>query len=84
MNKTIKLNDPEPPPLAPDSIYYELHTRLLSAYQQWAQDNLSKKAYLVEIEKIKYKIGEAANSMLEALKHDFTIQGERNKTDDSV
>jgi len=74
----VKIIDPTPePPLAPDSIYYDLYTRLMNAYQEWGRDNLSKAAYLVQIEKIQYKIGEAANAMLEALKQDFTIKGDK-------
>ena len=77
MSKILKLNDPEPA-LAPDQIYYELYERLINTYRTWAVSYLKGADYLVELEKIKIKVAEANNAIIESLEQDFTIQGEKN------
>jgi hypothetical protein len=81
MKKIIKPGEPEPK-LAPDSLYYDLYTRLVAAYQQWCMDKLKDKTFIVSLEKVQYKVGEAANNILEAIRADFSItdsQGEKKK-----
>lgn len=83
MKKIIKPGEPEPK-LAPDSIYYELYTRLVAAYQQWCMHELKDKTFIVSLEKVQYKVGEAANSILEAIKADFSITDSKgDKKDES-
>lgn len=80
MGKIVNLDGKEAAPdpqLAPNDIYYALYDRLVKSYVQWAHDYLKEANYLVEIEKIKYKIGEAANAMLNLVNKDFTIQGDQ-------
>jgi hypothetical protein len=77
--KNNKKNPPEPPPMAPDSIYYELYTRLIAAYQQWCMDELKDKEFMVDLNKIQYKVGEAANNILEGIKADFSLTDEKGE-----
>lgn len=59
--------------MAPDSLYYDLYTRIVVAYQQWCMDELKDKTFIVSLEKVQYKVDEAANNILEAMKADFSI-----------
>ena len=83
MSNILDMDGKPVPQLAPDSIYYELHTELTATYQRWAQRTLQGQPYVVQLEKIRFKIAEACNGMLEALDKDFTpIEGDQNNDDD--
>ena len=70
--------------MAPDSVYYSLYTVLIAAYQQWCMDELNDKEFIVDLNKIQYKVGEAANNILEGLKADFSLTNEKGEKKDGL
>jgi hypothetical protein len=79
MNKIINPKDPGPN-MAPDSLYYDLYNRIVAAYQQWCMDELKDQIFMVDLNKVRYKVGEAANNILEAIKADFTVKGDKDES----
>jgi len=68
--------------MAPDSIYYDLYNRIVAAYQQWCMDELNHSEFLVDLNKIEFKVNEAAKSIVEVLRADFSETNEKGEKKD--